>query len=291
MRILLIIFTIGICSCGLPQKHQVLGTRGNWDVVNTAQKESLAPNNRNSYIRKNLSYSRIDGSQKTEIISNSLQNSSLALDSILTIACAAPNTGVQTYASLRVESKHQNALLGLKNIRNVELSKWVHSKKIQANPFENFRINHKKLNAKPIISQSLVRTLLKNNINRSLSSDEDATDWVLAGMLVLFLGTILILGLTSFGKMSFFLFANISLILAAALSVITLIVGDGDGDAGFYIINLVLSSIYLGIMGLVGLLLLFDETLGLDSVWGIWGLFFGVAVFMILVYLYAEATY
>lgn len=289
MRILLIIFTIGICSCGLPQKHQVLGTRGNWDVVNTAQKESLAPNNRNSNIRKDLSYSKIDGFQKTEKISNSVQNYSLALDSILTIACAAPNTSVQTNASLRVESKHQNALLGLKNIRNVEIAKWVHSNKKQANPFENFRINHKKLNAKPLISQSLVRTLLKNNSNRSLSSEEDATEWVLAGMLVLFLGTILILGLTSFGKMSLYLFTDISLILAAALSIITLIVGDEDN--AFYVINLVLSSIYLGIMGLVGLLLLFDETLGLDSVWGMWGLFFGVAVFMMLVYLYAEATY
>ena len=283
--VLLIMITLGIFSCGLPQKHRILGNRGNWDVTHTYQKHSSTSDCSKSKPSKGFNYAKISASNKLNNENRSLREFNLIPDTVLDSRNSINEWLIQSVPNLSVKSLDNNTLLGLKHTLIKDITKKSHSNKKSIGPLAKLNTKYKDLNVKRSNAFSRFRTLLLEKSTGYYDGDIRLSI-VQFGLLLFFVGAILILGLTNFGVPSLTLFTDVSLLLAAALLITTLIFGEDDN--GIYMINIVLSSIYLGIMGLVGLVLLIEGTLFMDSVFGYWGFLFGIFLFTILLVLMAD---
>jgi len=277
--------TLGIFSCGLPQKHRILGNRGNWNVTHTSPNYSQTTDNNKANPSKSFNYANFSGSNKLNKENRSIRDFNLTPDTVLDIAHSINGVLVQSIPDSRIKSLDKHTLLGLKYALIKDMTNKVHTNKKPIRSLAKLNTEFNDLNAKGLNTYNRIRTKLINKSNGYYDGDIRLSI-VQFGILMVFVGAILILGLTNFGVPSLTLFTDVSLILTAALLITTLIFGEDDN--GIYMINIVLSSIYLGIMGLAGFFLLIGESISLDSVFGFWGFLFGIFAFTVILMLLAD---
>lgn len=270
--VVLPLLSIGLFSCGLRHESEIRGERGSWMVVLPKYDEA---SNKYESERTSFEFKHTKEHNKLGVhvhhVFDSLRQTEVAINSKLTDdrklkitdALYANSNKLHTNKSLGEDIKKSESSNFMNSWISKNLVKNILKKRIQ-------KINHWKQS----ITHEFQR---KRSDSIPYEGDDNRMGFVQFGLLVLFGGAIFILGLTGYVYA-----VDLSLILALALFLISLAFGT-DNEVG--LVNRILSFIYLGVMGLAGLVLLLEGTIDMDSVFGIWGFIFGIWMFTLLMIL------